>query len=320
MMNEPGTAVPEEYALSKKLFSNLVDSISKGDEEIATPSPEEYVEEFKKLFVAYSEAYPDTRPAAVSEEELEFVYMEKEREFFEENMAAYLEQYPRGAPPVDQAKLDAIFSKEQYEIFRQKFWKQTSDVISGDDKPFEPPLIVQDMLAEPETLEHKTYPGAGAEFPYSFSILNQFFPQGTEMPKGGPIMGAVICVTPQLKKAAEMVAAAKTKREKGEVLHFLTPNEKSALNSARSVAAQAEKVGAPVVVCGGSLPGLETVQATDADVKEALQAMDIDEEGNSRLNYFIQAYRANNFSFYGDYAVHRASEPLAGPRQIIVTK
>lgn len=317
-MNEPGTAVPEEYALSKKNFANLVKSIVEGDEDIKTPAPEEYLQEFKKNFVDYSYAYPNTRPAAVSEEELEFVYMEKEREFFDENMAAYLEQFPRGAPPIEEGKLDALFSTEQYEIFRQKFWKQTSGVISGEDKPFEPPEIVHQQLDSPEELDHKTYPGAGPEFPYSFSILNQIFPQGTEVSKGGPIVGAIICVTPQLKKAAELVAAASTRRAKAEALAFLTESEKAAYGAARSVVAQAGS--APVVVCGGSLPGLQSVTATKEDAQTALNAMDIDDDGNSKLNYFVQAYRANNFPFYGDYAVHRASEPLAGPRQIIVTK
>lgn len=70
----------------------------------------------------------------------------------------------------------------------------------------------------------------------------------------------------------------------------------------------------------GKLPGLESVSATDADVKTALSAMTIQEDGSTKLDFFIQAYRAGDFPFYADYAVHRASEVLAGPRQIIVTK
>jgi hypothetical protein len=35
---------------------------------------------------------------------------------------------------------------------------------------------------------------------------------------------------------------------------------------------------------------------------------------------FVQVYRAGDFPFYADYAVHRATEVLAGPRQIVVTK
>ena len=318
MLNEPGTAVPEEYALSKIDFANLVRSIAQGDEEIKSPKPEEYLEEFKQLFIDYSAAYPNTRPAAVSESELKFIYMEKDREFFDENMAAYLEQYPRGAPPIEKAKLDALFTTDQYEIFRQKFWKQTSAVISGDDLPFEPAEIVHAQLETPEKLENEIFPGAGPEVPHYMNTTRPFFPQGTEMPKGGPIVGAIICVTPQLKKAAELVAAAPTKRAKGEALAFLTVNEKATLHAARCVVAQAGS--APVVVCGGTLPGMMSVKETDVDVQTALNAMDIDEEGKSNLNYYVQAYRANNFPFYGDYAVHRASEPLAGPRQIIVTK
>ena len=70
----------------------------------------------------------------------------------------------------------------------------------------------------------------------------------------------------------------------------------------------------------GSLPGIETAEPTDADVSSALSAMAIKEDGSTDLDYFIQAYRAGDFPFYADYAVHRATEPLAGPRQIVVTK
>ena len=80
LIQEPGTAVPESYALSKKNFADLVTSISTGDEGIPTASPATFLEDFKANFVAYSEAYPDTRPAAVDPELMEFKYMEKDRE------------------------------------------------------------------------------------------------------------------------------------------------------------------------------------------------------------------------------------------------
>lgn len=48
--------------------------------------------------------------------------------------------------------------------------------------------------------------------------------------------------------------------------------------------------------------------------------MAIQDDGTTKLDFFIQAYRAGDFSFYADYAVHRATEALAGPRQIVVTK
>lgn len=70
----------------------------------------------------------------------------------------------------------------------------------------------------------------------------------------------------------------------------------------------------------GSLPGLTAVAATDADVQEALNGMAIQDDGSTKLDYFVQAYRAGDFPFYADYAVHRATEELAGPRQIVVTK
>lgn len=70
----------------------------------------------------------------------------------------------------------------------------------------------------------------------------------------------------------------------------------------------------------GSLPGFETAEPTDADVSAALAAMAIQDDGSTVLDYFVQAYRAGDFPFYADYAVHRATEPLAGPRQIVVTK
>lgn len=62
------------------------------------------------------------------------------------------------------------------------------------------------------------------------------------------------------------------------------------------------------------------MEPTDDDVQEALAGMEIDEDGTSRINYFLQVYRAGDFPVYADYAVHRANEELAGPRQIVVTK
>jgi hypothetical protein len=68
------------------------------------------------------------------------------------------------------------------------------------------------------------------------------------------------------------------------------------------------------------LTGFETIEPTAADVNEALSAMELKEDGSSRLNYFLQVYRASDYPVYADYAVHRAQEELSGPRQIVVTK
>jgi hypothetical protein len=321
LMAEPGTALPEEFALSKKLFIDLVHGISTGDEGIKTPSPEQYLEEFKKNFFAYVEYYPDTRPAAVSQEMLKFEYMEKDREHFDENMAAFLEQYPPGSPPMDEAKVNANFDKDQYEIFRNKFWYQTSDVISGGEEPFSAPHIVKQQSEAPESLNNRTFPGAGPYFPYSFSVLNQSFPPNTGIKAGGPILGAAIVVTKTLQIAMDKVfAVGPSLRAQGEALHFLSRNEKAAYNVARCIINIARNAKAPVVVLNGSIPTFDTIVANENDVQTALNAMDIRDDGTSSLNYFVQAYRGNDFPFYADYAVHIATEPLAGPRQIIVTK
>lgn len=322
LMAEPGTAVPEEYALSKKLFQELVHGISRGDEGIAPPAIDQYMADFKANFYDYVVAFPDTRPAAVSPEMLEFNYMEKDREHFDDNMAAFLEQYAPGAPPVDKAKVEANFDKDQYEIFRNKFWWQTTDVISGGgDQFFSAAHFVKQQSEEPEPLDNRTYPGAGPYFPYNFSILNPSFPLGTSIPAGGPILGAVLVVTKMLQAAVNKVMVPNTTlRQKAEALQFLSRNEKAALGAARGIVQLAQEAKAPVVVLGGDLLQYERVTATEADVQTALQAMDVDEKGESKLNFFVQVYRANDFPFYGDYAIHRASEPLAGPRQIIVTK
>jgi hypothetical protein len=309
LLKEPGTAVPEEFALSKKLFQDLVTQISAGSEGIKTHVAEDYLADFKKNFYDYCEYYPDTRPAAVSPAHMTFKYMEKDREQFEDNMAAYLEQFPPGAPPIDKAKVESFFSTKQYELFRQKFWKQTSGVISGDDTPFSAPHIVKSQSEAPEDFlpEAET---SSRPFPYSFSVLSQSFPAGSDFPKGGPVLGAIVAVTPTVQKAMDAVAKAKTTRAKAEALQFLSRNERAAYGAARSVAALSPNV---VLID-------PAVEPTKEDVAAALDAMDVRDDGTSILNYFVQVYRANDFPFYGDYAVHRASEPLAGPRQIIVTK
>jgi hypothetical protein len=74
------------------------------------------------------------------------------------------------------------------------------------------------------------------------------------------------------------------------------------------------------VVLEYSLPGQQSVELKTEDVHTALSAMEIQDDGSSQLNFFIQVYRAGDFPVYENYAIHRAMEPLSGPRQIIVTK
>lgn len=65
---------------------------------------------------------------------------------------------------------------------------------------------------------------------------------------------------------------------------------------------------------------MDAVKPTDSDVKEALSAMELEDDGSSTLNYFLQVYRASDYPVYAEYAIHRSQEELSGPRQIIVTK
>jgi len=325
MIPEPGTAVAQEYAIAKKNFSDLVDGISSGDEGLSSYTAAECLDEFKSNLSDYAEVYPDTMPAAVDASEMKFLGMEKDKDQFKANMDAYLSQYPPGSPPMDEKQLEIYFSTDQYEVFRNKFWEQTTSVISGDESHFfSPPHIVQDLMKTPEQKADNFLTSQDGNFekviPFSFTTLSTKYATGTEVISGGPVVGAIISVTPDLKIASEAVAKAKTLRGKAEALEFLTDAQKDAFAAATSVAAQAKKTGAPVVAVGGKLPGLETAEPTDADVKTALSAMAIQDDGTTILDYFIQAYRAGDFPFYADYAVHRATEVLAGPRQIVVTK
>ena len=117
------------------------------------------------------------------------------------------------------------------------------------------------------------------------------------------------------------MAAAKTLREKAEALQFLTEPQKTAYGAASSVIGLATKAGAAVRTVGGSLPGLDAIEKpSESDIKTALAGMELGDDGTSKLNYFIQVYRASDYPIYEDYAIHRAKEPLSGPRQIVVTK
>jgi hypothetical protein len=319
MAAEPGFAVSEEYAMVRKNFYDIVDATVNGD-----PSPSmdtnAFLEEFKENLLDYAKTYPETVPAAVGESHLKFEDLKmKDAETFRDNIDTYLHQYKPGSPPIDPAKLEARFTKEQYAIFRSKFNDQTTAVITGDPTGFfNPPQIVSDLIRNPESLAKKY--DQGEEFvPYEFNIFKAT--SGVPMKKGGPIMGAILAVTPGLEVAAAAVAkAGPTPRERAEALQFLTNTQRYAYAAATSVVNLAKKNNAPVYVVGGSLPGFDSVEPTDNDVQEALAAMEIDEKGNAPLNFFLQVYRASDYPVYADYAVHRATEVLSGPRQMVVTK
>ncbi len=252
MIPEPGTAVGEEYALAKKNFADLVKSISSGDEGLSCYGSQEQLDEFKANYLAYVEKYPETLPAAVDASKLKFIGMEKDKDQFRANMETYLAQFPPGAPPVDKQQLESFFTIEQYEAFRNKFWEQTTSVISGDESHFfSPPHLIKDLMNEPEKVDKMIYDTTYPKVPYSFTHISAFYPDGTQATAGGPIQGAIISVTPTLEIAAKAVDAAKTLRAKAEALQFLTDTQKSAFGAACSVIAQAAKAGAPIVTIGG---------------------------------------------------------------------
>jgi len=328
LASEPGTAVSQEYAIVKKNFADLVKATCEGDDASLSQGydPDLFLQEFKENSMAYADKYPSTLPAAVDKSHLDFQYGDREREHFQGNMEAYLSQFPAGSQPFDPAKLDAYFDKDQYATFKAKFNKQTSAVVTGDQVgSFVPTDIVHAMLQTPEKeldpgLKQQQEDDDVPFVPYEFSVLEQKFGKGVESKKGGPLMGAIIAVTPTLAEAATVISRATTLRSKAEALQFLTTAEQTAFAAATSVANLAKEHGVPVYTVGGQLPGFETVEPTDDDVQEALAGMELDENGVSRINYFVQVYRAGDFPMYADYAVHRASEELAGPRQFVVTK
>merc|ERR1711957_955488 len=332
LIKEPGTVITEEFACVKNYIRDLVHDAVEGEDPSTYYSAKDadaYVDDFLGHALEYAKMFPEGIPAAVSPDQYKFTGKEKDRKYFKENITAYLSQFPGGAPPLDTTALEVNFTKEQYAAFKSKFGKQTSAVISSDknviDPDFLPPRLLKNMSEVPEKVDDyllNQKHSMGEEFvPYEFSVLHNNLGNGLETTKGGPILGAIIGVSAELKTAAEAVAkAGKSLKAKAEALQFLTDSERNAFTAARSMAALAEAAGKPVIVVGGELPDLQTVIPTDEDVQEALSAMEIEEDGTSRLNYFLQLYRASDYPVYEEYAIHRATEELPGPRQIIVTK
>ena len=327
---EPGFAVAEEYALCKANFRDLVHRTVEGEDAVTQEEgfdSERFLSDFKTNLMDYVEYYPDDLPAAVDSEQLRFVGKEKDRANFKVNMEAYLSQYAPGAAPMDEARLDALFTVEQYELFKKKFGVQTTAVISGGDGKtdidrFAPAEIVSNMIASPEsssTDDDDSNNNDYSSYPFEFSIASPS-PSITTPLKGGPISGLIIEVTPELSAAAEALAKVKTLRQKAEALQFLTEGQRNAHAAASSLVALAKAANAPIRTVSGSLPGLDSVTPNDKDVQAALDGMAMNDEGESILNYFIQVYRAGDFEAYEQYGILRASEPCSGPRQIVVTK
>lgn len=258
MTSEPGTVVPEEFAILKKNFRDIVLAAVHGEDDDGSFDVEAFVEDFQKNLLAYAEYYPETNLSPVPQD-YEFAGKEKDRKYFDENISTYLSQFQKGSPTFDEVVLKEAFTKEQYAIFKSKFGQQTTAVITGDaaKTEFSPAHIVKGMTQSPEAisdyLKNQAGPdGAGSDFvPYEFSTLKNQIGNGLEEKKGGPILGAIVNVTPDLKAAVEAVAKAKTLRGKAEALQFLTEAQKNAFDAATSVVAMAKEAGKPVVTVGG---------------------------------------------------------------------
>lgn len=251
MAAEPGTAVPEEYAMVKKNFADIVDATVNGDPD-PIMDPDTFLDDFKKNLLDYAKAYPETRPAAVGEEHLKFDAMQmKDADTFRDNIDAYLSQFKPGSPPIDPKRLDSNFTKDQYSVFRSKFNEQTTAVITGDPTGvFNPPQVVSDLIHTPGKLAD-THVSGDEYIPYEFNIF-----KGTGVPlrKGGPILGAILAVTPGLEVAAAAVhEAGPSLRAKAEALQFLTHTQRYAYAAATSVVNHAKQNNAPVYVVGGKL-------------------------------------------------------------------
>ena len=259
MTNEPGTVVPEAFALIKGAFREIVTSAVSGESADDCFDPEAFTADFQKNLLEYAEYFPETSLSPVPEE-YTFAGKEKDRKYFDQNVSTYLSQFQKGSPSFDEVVLKESFTKEQYAIFKSKFGMQTTAVITGDNDAatdFSPADIVKSMTQSPEIisayLKNQTNAVDGEFVPYEFSTLKNQIGNGVDVAKRGPILGAVVNVTPDLAVAVEAVAKGKTLREKAEALQFLTESQKNAFAAASSVVAMAKEAGKPVVVVGGEL-------------------------------------------------------------------
>eukprot|EP00978_Attheya_sp_CCMP212_P012854 scaffold32099_cov50-Attheya_sp.AAC.13 len=262
LAQEPGTAVPEEYALVKRNFRDLVQATVHGEDLGTSPQDADaMLAEFKANLLDYATTFPDSLPAAVSPDMLTLDVTARDRDNYRSNMEEYLSQFTAGSPPINKQLLEAYFTKEHYATFKTKFGTQTTAVISGSQdaaKEFNPAAIVRSMLDDPaypldeEATAQEEVEGAGPFVPYYFSVLDSTkIQKGLEIKKGGPIAGAIIAVTPDLQVAATALdKAGPSLRAKAEALQFLTDAQRNAFAAASSVATIAKEAGGSIYVVG----------------------------------------------------------------------
>jgi len=332
--------VPEEYAVVRSSLRDLVNDTVCGDNPMqwydndTKNDSSKILSEFQENVIAYRDRYPGGEKIAATEHDRSINSIKmKDRKNFDINKNAYLSQYPASPPNDLNAKdLQSNLDPKRYQKFRSEFHRQTTNVISGGGSTdFRPATLLRDMTSYPVedvtgSVTDDTLPSIGdRHVPYEFSILSNELGNGLEVHRGGPLVGALIELTDDLNSAIEVVEDARAKAKSGEkraiaeALQFLTESQRNAYAAAMGVINVANNAGVEVLALGGKIPGLRSIEATDEDVQEALSAMDIGEDGKSRLNYLVQVYRAGDYPVYAEYAVHRATETLAGPRQIVVT-
>jgi hypothetical protein len=255
MTNDPGTIVPEEFACLKANFREIVNSTIDGGAVGESFDADKFLADFQKNLLKYPEYFPNTALSPVADDYL-FAGKEKDRKYHDENISTYLSQFQKGSPAFDEVVVKEAFTKEQYAIFKSKFGQQMTSVITGDGAAtdFNPADIVKRMTESPEFITEylKNQTHADGDFvQYEFSTLKNHIDNNVDMPKGGPLLGAVVSVTSDLAIAVEAVAKGKTLREKAEALQFLTESQKTAHAAASIVVAMARKAGKPIVVVGG---------------------------------------------------------------------
>ena len=252
---EPGTVVPQEYAIVKTSFREIVDGAVNGDSADGMPEYDavKFVNSFQENLLEYAKYFPESQ-LSPDPEDYRFTGKEKDREHFDANISAYLSQFSKGAPEIDEVVLKEAFTKEQYAIFKSKFHKQTTAVITGDDdasNDFNPADIAKGMTQSPESISQLPDTSDAGYIPFEFTPLSNQIQNGVEVSAGGPILGAIVAVTPELSVAAEAVSKATSLREKAEALQFLKESEKDAFASFSTVVGLAKEAGKPVVVVGG---------------------------------------------------------------------
>jgi hypothetical protein len=106
LVDEPGCMIPEEFAMMKRSLRDLVGEVN-GPTTTTPPAYDRdlFLADFQQNLLDYVATYPDTLPAAVEPEELVFRGKDKDRTYFRENMEAYLEQFPKGSPPIPEQDL-----------------------------------------------------------------------------------------------------------------------------------------------------------------------------------------------------------------------